>query len=94
MFDTIQYKASPVSKPNVKNPNIMGIIHSIILFVDSCCGVVAGVVVIFCITHMDPPTNTAMKYVARDLSARARSRPMNWLSKGTTWCTTDSHGYR
>ena len=61
MLDTIQYSASPVSKFRVKNPNMMGIIHNIILLVDCCCGVADGMVVIFCITHMDAPTSTGSK---------------------------------
>ena len=43
----IQYKASPASKFRVKNPNIRGIIHSIILLVDSCCADEDGIAVIF-----------------------------------------------
>ena len=58
MFDTIQYTASPLSKLSVKNPNMIGSIHSIILLVDSCCELAAGMVVIFCISHIDPPTRT------------------------------------
>jgi hypothetical protein len=40
----------------VNTPNIIGIIHSIIRLVDSCCGEVAGIEDIFCINHIDPPT--------------------------------------
>ena len=88
-FDTIQYKASPVSKPRVKNPNIMGIIHSIILLVDSCCGVVAGVVDIFCITHIEPPTSSGSRNgMGFSLEVPARSSQRNLPSRGTasfTW---------
>ncbi len=35
MLETIQYSASPLGKFSVKNPNITGIIHSIIRLVDS-----------------------------------------------------------
>jgi len=41
----------------VKNPNIMGIIHSIILLVEACLSSIAGIVVIFCINHMETPTS-------------------------------------
>lgn len=43
---------------------MMGIIHSIILLVDSCCGDVAGIEVIFCITHIDPPTRIGRRGAA------------------------------
>jgi len=58
IFDTIQYTASPLSKLRVKNPNMIGNIHSIILLVDSCCALAAGIVVIFCMSHIEPPTKT------------------------------------
>jgi hypothetical protein len=78
----------------VKKPNIKGIIHKSMRLVDCWRGSALRGTLIFCITHMEAPTSMAMKYVTRDLSARARSRPMNRLFKGTTWCTTDSQGYR
>ena len=61
MLDTIQYKASPASKLRVKNPNIIGIIHNIIRFVEADCGVVTGVVDIFCMNQVDTPTRTGIK---------------------------------
>ena len=94
-LDTIQYTASPVSKLSVKNPNIRGIIHSIILLVDSCCGVVDGIADIFCIIHMEPPTRTGSRY-GRGLSfeTKARSIQRKLPSSGTTWWTGGSHEYR
>ena len=44
----------------MKNPNISGIIHSIILLVDACRSSAEGIVVIFCMTHMDAPTRTGI----------------------------------
>ena len=61
MFETIQYRASPAGKFKVKNPNISGIIHSIIRLVDACLGSAAGIVLIFCIRNMDPPTRTGRR---------------------------------
>ena len=78
----------------MKKPNMKGIIHKSMRLVDCWRGSALRGELIFCMTHMEPPTSTAMKYVATDLSATARSRPRNRLSSGTTWWTTDSHGYR
>ena len=69
----------------MKKPNMNGIIHSSMRLVDCWRESALRGVLIFCITHMEPPTSTAMMYVATDFSARARSRPRNRLSRGTTW---------
>lgn len=45
----------------VKKPNMMGIIHSIILLVDSWRESMAGGVLIFCMTHVETPTSTATR---------------------------------
>lgn len=92
-LDTIQYRASPLSNWNVKNPNMMGIIHSIIRFVDACCAEAAGMDVIFCIRNMEPPTRIGrtgdagfwMEYLAR-------SSQRNVPSRGTAWFTWGSQG--
>ena len=42
----------------MKNPNITGIIHSSMRFVESCCGDADGIVVIFCNTYIDTPTRS------------------------------------
>jgi hypothetical protein len=55
----------------VKNPNISGIIHSIIRFVDACLSSTDGIVVIFCMTNMDPPTRIGI--TNGDGSGSARS---------------------
>ena len=60
MLDTTQYSASPLGKVVVKKPNIIGIIHSIILLVDAWRGSADGIVVVFCIRNMDKPTRTGI----------------------------------
>lgn len=87
-MDAIQYIASPLGKDVVKNPNINGIIHSIIRFVDSCLESAAGIMVIFCMAHMDTPTR-----IGRITGlGTARSRPRNVLSMGIAPLTMGSHG--
>ena len=60
-LDTIQYRAKPLSKFKVKKPNIRGINQSIILLVDACWAVIDGMVVIFCISHIEAPTSTGSR---------------------------------
>ena len=60
MLDITQYKASPLGNDIVKKPNMIGIIHSIILLVDAWRSSIAGIVVIFCINHIDNPTRIGM----------------------------------
>ena len=38
ILEKIMYVANPAGNDNVKNPNIIGIIHNIILLVCSCLG--------------------------------------------------------
>lgn len=71
----------------MKKPNIIGIIQSSMRLVDSWRGSAARGVLIFCMTHMDPPTSTAMTYVIGVFPATARSRPRKLLFSGTTWFT-------
>ena len=91
MLEIIQYRASPLGNVVVKNPNIKGIIHSIIRFVDACLGSADGMVVIFCMRNMEPPTRTGRRGVP---SGSARSSHRKALSSGMTWCTRGSHEYR
>lgn len=62
----------------MKNPNITGIIHSSIRFVDSCWAEPDGMVVIFCMTYMETPTRIG-KTRGRGLfcAVSARFRPRN-----------------
>lgn len=59
-FDTNQNSANPLGKLIVKKPNISGIIHVSMLFMDCCLGSDVGIVDIFCSTHMLAATSTAM----------------------------------
>lgn len=54
--DTTQNRARPLAKYTVNRPNIMGIIHNIIRFIDCWRGSPPCSMVIFCCTHMLPPT--------------------------------------
>ena len=81
-FDTTQYNARPLGKLRVKKPNIAGIIHSIIRFVDACRSSAVGIVVIFCMTHIDTPTRIGMTNGVG--SGRARSIHRKLLSIGMT----------
>ena len=65
----------------VKKPNITGIIHSIILLVESCCGELEGIVVIFCITNIDTPTRIGMTIFVGSGTARSIQRKLPF--KGT-----------
>lgn len=51
------YTASPAGKERVKNPNIIGIIQSIILLVCCCLASPVLKVVIFCCNQVVAPTN-------------------------------------
>jgi len=71
----------------VKKPNIRGIIHSIILLVDACCWLMDGMVVIFCINHIDAPTSTGSRMLngaGLSLENLARFIVMKWPFSGTT----------
>ena len=56
-FENRMYTASPAGNWNVKNPNITGIIQSMIWLVWDWRGSVLRAVVIFCCTHMVAPTS-------------------------------------
>jgi hypothetical protein len=68
----------------VKNPNISGIIHNIILFVEACLGSTEGIMVIFCISHIEAPTKIGIIGVG---SGSAKSSQRKELLNGTT-CST------
>ena len=69
----------------MKNPNINGIIHSIMRLVDACLASADGIVVTFCISHIDRPTSIGRIGVG---SGAPRSSHRKELSKGTSWCST------
>ena len=66
----------------VSMPNIMGMNHSIILFID-CCWAPPVTGIIFCCSHMEPATKRGR---TRVLSGRARFSHRNPSSKGTMRC--------
>ena len=70
----------------MKNPNMMGIIQSIIRLVDACRGSAEGVMVIFCVSHIDAPTSTGSRKFTGGgwaCTKSTRSMPRNPLSNGT-----------
>ena len=85
ILEITQYRANPLSNWVVKNPNINGIIHSIIRLVDSCLASADGIVVTFCISHIDRPTSIGSIGVG---SGAPRSSQKKELSKGTSWWST------
>ena len=87
-FETTQYRESPEGKVKAKKPNMTGIIHSMMAFVDCCWDVAAGAMVIFWTTHMEPPTRTGSNGVG---SGSVRSSHRKWASRGRASSTPGSH---
>jgi hypothetical protein len=87
-LDTTQYRARPLGKLRVKKPNMAGIIQSMILLVEAWRSSAVGIVVIFCMIHMDAPTSTGM--MKGDGSGAARSIQRKLLSMGITLWTWGS----
>lgn len=75
----------------MKKPNISGIIHNIILFVCACLGSAEGIVVIFCVSHMEMPTSTGITGVG---SGSDKSTQRNELFIGITSLTLGSQEYK
>lgn len=95
IFDTTQYNANPLGKFSVKNPNINGIIHNIILFVDACLASIEGIAVIFCMIHMDDPTRIGIKNsTGPSWGVSAKSIHRNDASIGMTLFTCGIQLYR
>jgi len=95
MLDTIQYSARPFSKFREKTANMPGMIHSIVRFVCSCCGLLAGIVETFCMSHVETPTSTGRKKgkvpaLASWPRSIHRKRPLMGMASLTAW----SQGYR
>ncbi len=91
-LDTTQYNASPLGKLRVKKPNIAGIIQSMIRLVEAWRSSAVGMVVIFCMTHMEAPTRIGM--TTGEGSGAARSIHRKLLSMGITLWTWGSQSYR
>ena len=89
--------ARPVGKKKVQNPNMMGK-SSVVMRVVACCvGSSVGVWLIFCTTHMEPPTNRGnarAKKALFSLTNAPKSMPMNPRSRGMTSDTPGSQEYR
>lgn len=70
-------------------PNITGIIHCIIRFICICLGSVETVAIIFCCTHMDPPTRMgSITFVG---SGSERSNQRKPLLRGMAVWAPGSH---
>lgn len=80
IFEVSQYRARPLGNVRVKKPNIRGIIQVIMRICACCLGSAVTGVVIFCWSHMVPPTRIAMINIG---SATARFNQRNWFSRGT-----------
>lgn len=96
IFEKIMYVAKPAGNDNVKNPNITGIIHNIILFVCSCLASELLNIETFCCAKVVPATingsNIANKPPAC-WTGFTRSIPKKKLSNGTLFIT-GFHEYR
>jgi hypothetical protein len=88
VLETTQYNARPLGKLSVKKPNMAGIIQSMIRLVEAWRSSAVGMVVIFCMTHMDAPTRIGM--MNGDGSGAARSIQRKLLSMGITLWTCGS----
>ena len=80
MFDATQYRARPLGNCRVKKANIRGIIQSIIRPWACWAGSADSGVIIFCWSHIDPPTSMGISIIG---SGTARSNQRNLLSSGT-----------
>jgi hypothetical protein len=76
-LETIQYRGSPLGQPREKTPRNMGIIHSIIFWLDCCLGSMEGVMVIFCWTQVDAATSTGRTKLVGSGSARLNQRNLS-----------------
>ena len=90
------YVAKPAGKDKVKNPNIIGIIHSIILLVCSCLGSELLNIETFCCAKVVKATtigNNIAKKVPACCTGFTRSIFRNLLFNGTL-LTTGFHEYK
>ncbi len=75
----------------MKKPNIAGMVHCIMLFMDSCFGSVVGIVIIFCCTHIEPAVKMAMTGKG---SGVPRCNQRNSCPRGMACWTMASEEYR
>ena len=82
-LETVQYSGRPLGQLKEKTPRKMGIIHSIIVWLDCCRGSIDGVMVIFCWTQVELATSMGNKNLVGSGSARFIHK--NWLFSGADW---------
>ena len=87
ILDTIQYRGSPLGHCKEKNPRKMGIIHSIMVWLDCCLGSGDGVMVIFCCTQVDAATRMGRIIGEGSGSARLSQRKLS-LRGAAEWMGT------
>jgi len=90
------YTASPAGNWNVKNPNMIGISHSIIWLVWADRSSMEGMALIFCCAHIEAPTrigSAKLNGAGAFWTRSTRSMPMNMLSRGTS-LAAGFHPYR
>jgi len=80
VLEVTQKRARPLGNDKEMKANISGIIHSIILLCACCLGSALEGVVIFCCSHIVPPTRMGSK---RKLSGIARFSHRNLFPKGS-----------
>jgi len=76
-LEIIQYRDRPLGKDKAKYPNIIGIIHNIIFWLDCCLGSVDGIVVIFCCTQVEAATSKGITILEGSGSARSNHRNLS-----------------
>lgn len=77
-LETIQYRDSPLGNDTAKKPSIIGIIHSIIFWLDCCRGSTVGVMVIFCCTQVEAATSSGTMITERSGSARSNHKNLSF----------------
>ena len=90
------YTASPAGNWNVKNPNMIGINHSIIWLVWADRSSIDGMALIFCCAHIDAPTrigSAKLNGAGAFCTRSTRSIPINILPSGTS-LAAGFHAYR
>ena len=83
-LETIQYKGRPLGHCREKNPKNMGIIHSIMVWLDCWRGSGDGIIVIFCCTQVEAATSRGK--TIGDGSGSPRLSQRNWSFRGAAEC--------
>jgi len=82
-LETIQYIDSPLGNCNEKKPSMIGIIHSIMAWLDCCLGSAEGVVVIFCCKNVVAATKKGI--IIGEGSGFPKFSHKNSALIGTAW---------